>query len=359
MTLIKNPTHSALGLDLLRGIAALIVCAAHLRGGNFVEFGALDPASQTLVTKLAFAVTRLGHEAVLAFFVLSGFLVGGQVIRRLRAGTFELSSYTIDRAVRIFLPLIPAVLLALAVAVFAHHETPNASQILGNMLGLNGILVETLQYDGPLWSIAYEIWFYILAGALGWLFMARQKLGFAFAVLVCGFAVFMVLDAHFLLFWCLGALAVFYVETPRKYVWMGLGLISLAAGSFCWQMSWASNSMQSVTYLPASVSELLIAVGFCLMIPALSSQQMSHYLAMFARPITYLSGISYSLYLLHYPILSAFDAYFPRAAQVDAQSLSTLGLRAITVVIVVNIMWYLFERNTARIRKYCKEKLIK
>lgn len=359
MTLIKNPAHSALGLDLLRGIAALIVFAAHLRGGNFVEFGALDPASQTLVTKLAFAVTRMGHEAVLAFFVLSGYLVGGQVIRRLRAGTFNLPHYAIDRAVRIFLPLIPAVLLTLAVTVFAYHEIPDVLQALGNMAGLNGILVETLKYDGPLWSIAYEIWFYILAGMLGWIMMGQQRLGLALALVICGFAVFMVLDTHFLLFWCLGALVVFYVETPRKYLWMGLGLICFVLGSFCWQMSWASNSMQSVTYLPAPVSELLVAAAFCLMIPALSSQQVSNYLAFLARPITYLSGISYSLYLLHYPILSALDAYFPRATQVNAESMSILGLRAITVVIGVNIMWYLFERNTARIRKYCKEKFIR
>jgi peptidoglycan/LPS O-acetylase OafA/YrhL len=55
-----------------------------------------------------FAATRLGGEAVLLFFVLSGFLVGGRIIRRAKSRTFSLKDYSVDRCSRILLPLIPA-----------------------------------------------------------------------------------------------------------------------------------------------------------------------------------------------------------------------------------------------------------
>src|SRR5262245_27291270 len=94
------------GLDMMRGLAALSVCLAHVRGASFVECGALPVASQTPLVAVLYLLTRLGHEAVLAFFVLSGFLVGGKIFERVRARTFILSDYAIERTTRIFLPLI-------------------------------------------------------------------------------------------------------------------------------------------------------------------------------------------------------------------------------------------------------------
>ena len=73
-----------IGLDLMRGTAALTVLVAHLRGNSFVEYGALPVAQHGTLTALFFFVTRVAYEAVIVFFVLSGFLVGGQVLTRLR-----------------------------------------------------------------------------------------------------------------------------------------------------------------------------------------------------------------------------------------------------------------------------------
>ena len=67
----------AILLDLLRALAAIGVLLVHTRGLSFVEFGALPPSQQTFFVKIAVGLTRSGQEAVMAFFVLSGFLVGG------------------------------------------------------------------------------------------------------------------------------------------------------------------------------------------------------------------------------------------------------------------------------------------
>jgi peptidoglycan/LPS O-acetylase OafA/YrhL len=81
----------AIGLDLMRGLAAIEVFLGHVRGGSFVEYGALPLHQRTLLVAVIFGATRMGHEAVLVFFVLSGYLVFGQVLRRSLEGRFSVT----------------------------------------------------------------------------------------------------------------------------------------------------------------------------------------------------------------------------------------------------------------------------
>ncbi len=92
--------------------------ACHFRGAFFVEYSALEPgATEPVDILILFYITRLGFEAVLIFFVLSGLLVGGRAMKRLSAGTFRIKSYVVDRAVRILLPLLASLVLFLPIAL--------------------------------------------------------------------------------------------------------------------------------------------------------------------------------------------------------------------------------------------------
>ena len=93
----QSERASLIALDLARGLAAVVVMLVHVRLRSFVELGALPSSEQSWRVGFFFAATRLGQEAVLLFFVLSGLLVGGQIIRRAKSGTFTLKSYGIDR----------------------------------------------------------------------------------------------------------------------------------------------------------------------------------------------------------------------------------------------------------------------
>jgi peptidoglycan/LPS O-acetylase OafA/YrhL len=117
-------------LDWMRFIAAFMVVICHSRGYNWVEWGSLSKVDQTTLIKLFFASTRAGLEWVIIFFVLSGFLVGGGVISRCLKGAFDLRLFAIDRVSRIWVPLIPALLITLGVA---HYCGLPAS--LGDLLG--------------------------------------------------------------------------------------------------------------------------------------------------------------------------------------------------------------------------------
>lgn len=91
-------------LDVLRFIAAFMVLLSHTRNTFFPAFGDL-PSNQQTISCMAFTMfCRLGHEAVIVFFVLSGFLVGGRGFGRIKDGTMHVCSYAIDRLARITPP---------------------------------------------------------------------------------------------------------------------------------------------------------------------------------------------------------------------------------------------------------------
>ncbi len=96
-TSIRTATEGSVHLDALRGAAALIVFANHTRALYFTSPLATPPSSsethKSTVKQGAPAETvgeiKFASEAVVIFFVLSGYLVGGSVIRSLRTAQWS------------------------------------------------------------------------------------------------------------------------------------------------------------------------------------------------------------------------------------------------------------------------------
>lgn len=130
---MENQSNHLPWLDWIRFLAAFTVLASHARGVAFVAYGDLESSSQGPVAFLAFLATRIEGEAVIVFFVLSGFLVGGRGAERLLNGTFRLKDYAIDRVSRIVTPLVPSLLLSAAIAPFINQDTSGWG-FLGNLL---------------------------------------------------------------------------------------------------------------------------------------------------------------------------------------------------------------------------------
>src|SRR5690348_12598197 len=86
----KRPGEHLFWLDWLRFGAAFVVVMCHARGSNWVSWGKLAQSHQTRLSAVCFAVTRPGLEAVVVFFALSGFLVGGRLIERWRDSRLDL-----------------------------------------------------------------------------------------------------------------------------------------------------------------------------------------------------------------------------------------------------------------------------
>jgi peptidoglycan/LPS O-acetylase OafA/YrhL len=345
--------RSMVGLDLLRGFAALIVLIGHVRGASFVEYGALPKDQQGFISAAFFGVSRLGHEAVLIFFVLSGFLVGGQIIRSVRAGTFDIKPYVIDRSTRILTPLIPACVLTAILSFSMLHQSPSITQIISNMVGLNDVLAPTFKHNAPLWSLSYEIWFYVFGGVLGYIFYKDISV-LSFCVLMCCLAVFSILDARLLLYWGMGAVTILFLSSRYQLSLAVPGLVLAMLGAFSYELATESKSFATVQYIPKSTAELLICAGVCLVIPSLCNSKVDSFLSHIRVPAFFLASISYTLYLVHYPINATLEIFFPKAAALSLASLGTFGLKIVICLCVTLIFYYLFEGRTGTLRRYIR-----
>lgn len=149
----------------MRVLAACAVVMAHF--GYFCIFDDAQIAR----------VADLGREAVIVFFVLSGFVIAYSTEHRNRS----LRDYLAARCARLYSVALPMLLLAFALAALAVAsgvKVNGAYQLhkpwlympfhllfLGELWGF----VETPPWLLPYWSLSYEAWYYALFGAMTYL----------------------------------------------------------------------------------------------------------------------------------------------------------------------------------------------
>src|SRR5450432_1788095 len=104
--------HKYIWLDLIRGLAALEVLMQHLRTLVFQNYW---DGPTSFFKKIFYFITGFSHESVIVFFVLSGFLITGSIVNARKKGTFSSLNYGLDRLVRLWIVLIPGLVLTLIV----------------------------------------------------------------------------------------------------------------------------------------------------------------------------------------------------------------------------------------------------
>lgn len=291
-------------LDAVRFLSAFVVLLSHSRNTFFPAYGDLPADQQGVVAQLFYFVCRLGHEAVIVFFVLSGFLVGGMGLEKLREGSLDLKEYVIARFSRVYPPLLVAVLFFLVTATILseyHGMDISWGRVLGNLLCLQGICCKSLV--SPFWSLSYEVWFYILFALFSLFFISEKKsvkvLSVVLAILVLSLF-FYCLKWHYLLIWVIGALA-YMVRPKRRRVWVLLvALFAFVVGCFFWEYSKPSHSISFAYAYNGELLELMIAFATCLILQQLILCEPHNYLS---RRIEKFLGrcarFSYTLYLSH------------------------------------------------------------
>ncbi|MDP5093351.1 MAG: acyltransferase [Polaribacter sp.] len=144
-------------LEAIRGFAAFYVVLFHLLPQKILLFG----------INIGF-LFRFGSEAVIMFFILSGFVI---------KYTWENSSdksfkkYFLRRFLRIYIPLICIFLLAYILKCYAEGSLadPEWKTLLGNLFMLQdvislkpNVISPVYMANGVLWSLSYEWWFYMI-----------------------------------------------------------------------------------------------------------------------------------------------------------------------------------------------------
>jgi peptidoglycan/LPS O-acetylase OafA/YrhL len=175
-----------LKLEMLRGFAALYVFATH-----FV------PARMIAKESSIGFVFRFGQEAVMLFFLLSGFVVYYSTAKH---GDMSFRPYFARRFRRIYPIFLLALMVSFAsVSLFGHPNaaSPPMTEVLGNIFmlqdfsaGKPGVWVPTLCGNTALWSLSYEWWFYMLFYPLYRFVPARMQIHVAAILSLLGIVTF-------------------------------------------------------------------------------------------------------------------------------------------------------------------------
>ncbi len=144
-------------LEAIRGFSALYVVFFHMLPQEIIFLG----------INVGF-LFRFGSEAVIMFFILSGFVIKYSWEK---SSNKSFKKYFLRRFLRIYIPLFFIFLLAYVIKSYTKGSLadPEWKTLLGNFFMLQdvislkpNVISRVYMGNGVLWSLSYEWWFYML-----------------------------------------------------------------------------------------------------------------------------------------------------------------------------------------------------
>jgi peptidoglycan/LPS O-acetylase OafA/YrhL len=359
----EDSWHSIV-ISALRGLAALQVAAAHLRAEFFPGLRSLD--NPTLWYQALSFFTGFAHQAVLVFFLISGWLVGGSFLNKLDQPD-ALKLYAIDRVTRLWTVLVPTFVLILAFGIVSGELDPRSADfsaanpysvtaLAGNLAGVQTIVVPQFGGNFPLWSLANESWYYILFPlAVLCLRPGRRLVPGALLLLVAALLPFDIV--LYFSIWLLGAgFSRVRLEcgAPTRLALLAV----LATLSVYFRLTGGNDDMTVDSYLP----DLLLSVLFVLFLSStvVKPAAATPLLAPLRGAAVFLSNFSFTLYVVHIPVLDMLGwigLHLLGKSKLAADSLADLGIYCAMLLLVVLFsygFYRLFEARTYQVRRALK-----
>jgi peptidoglycan/LPS O-acetylase OafA/YrhL len=364
-------TEASVLLDLVRGLAAFLVVIGHARNFFFVDYNELP--THRLWTSVFYLVTKAGHQGVIIFVVLSGYLISGSVFRALERHTWSWPSYLTHRLVRLWVVLLPGLLLCLLIdhLALAHHLAPSlyrvgaanhmsvdvadhltASIFLRNLFFLGVTLGPVFGSDTALWSLPYEFWYYLLF-PLGLFTLTRTTpLGKRIITLALLIAVACFSHIFLALFpvWLAGSLlAVMPIPT------FGPTLRAFATGIYV-VIFFASAGFESRLGL---VGDYGLTIATFLFLWILLSARKKATQTTRVHAIRGLARFSYTLYVVHTPLLLLLTASIVGESRWIPSPLTFLECTGVIALVMVYacIIASLTEFHTDAVRRWVENRL--
>ena len=299
-------------LEAVRGWAAFYVMLGHL------ELYKLHWSGYLLTQ---------GQAVVMLFFVLSGFVIYYSVQR---SPDITFSNYFLKRFKRIY----PIFLVALLIAylgrclAFGNWVDPQWTQLVGNLLNLQdlnrhpGVWFEIYQVNTPLWSLAYEWWFYMLFYFLyKKISFKNQRLG-ALVISMLGYISFefipnpLSLYASYFIIWWMGVELARWWLSKEPLAWKHLSFIILSYVSMLALMGvnllyYHFLLKKSLLFSFHPIIEIwhLLASGIFILLGLIWWKYRFIAFNYILRPFAILAPISYALYVAHFPIIKAYGEH--------------------------------------------------
>ncbi len=359
----SGPHRRQPGLDLLRAIAILMVVCYHSAGFGF---------------GLPYEVHRFGWIGVDLFFVLSGYLIGGQILAQWQErNSFRFGRFYIRRALRI----LPAYLVVLAVYFLlpSWRERPVISPLWKYLLSVQNIGLQSGTAFSHAWSLAVEDQFYLVLPALLFVLIRRPRMALALpCLLIAGGLVLRAALTHWqsdpsgqipgreYFLWIyyptwsrldplvLGV-ALAAIERYRAFWWLKL----TAAATWLWLPAFAAiagglslhEGAQTVTSCVWSFP--LVAFGMAILLVC----SVSHRLPFSRRKVpgaAFLARVAYSVYLSHKIVVHFMADVFSKQGIAPSSFWAMLAVGA-SILVVGAALYFAVERPFLRLRNRIQE----
>jgi peptidoglycan/LPS O-acetylase OafA/YrhL len=366
-------TRASVQLDRLRAIAAVLVLISHWKTMFFVDYPRI-PAMRALFA-VPYILCSAGRQAVLVFFVLSGYLIGGSVLRAENAGNWQWRSYLTHRLVRLWIVLVPGLLLGCVwdwIGIHFSHapglysglsarshgvdaqRNLGAGVFFGNLAFLQTTFVDTFGSNTALWSLANEFWYYLMF-PLGWLALRRRTghlLRAVYAVLLFAIAWFG-RGSILPLFpcWLAGALLAVLPTLRLRPAHR------IAAAAFYWPLLFF---IAKTPPFDERTNEFVLSGATFLFVWTILSDCRPAPDSIAVRLVRQTARFSYTLYLTHMPLLLLLAAWVaadrlwsPTQPGHDAVALLVLAVLVAYAYLVASVT----EFRTGQVRRWVESQL--
>jgi len=356
-------------LDLIRGLAALAVFFGHARSLFFVDY---QPGAG-LLARLFYFSTGFGRQSVMVFFVLSGFFISRAIHTRWAANTWSWRDYLVSRLSRLWVVLLPALVLtclwdfiggrfgldrsiylgtALAkINVGRVADKISAPIFLGNVVFLQTILVPVFGSDAPLWSLANEFWYYLIYPCLvyGWKQCRTNRAATLWFAVAVGLLLFVGrgISLGFVI-WLGGVLAyrISQILAQREHRFSGMWVLGSLG------LLGVSLALTRAGHVTSDQADFLVGGGTIPLVTILATNA-DGCGPWLARAAARLADMSYSLYAVHLPMLICLSAFLVGNQRWDLTFRADLNwffICVVTLAYAYSVYW-LFESRTDRFRK--------
>lgn len=373
-------------LDFSRWVAAIAVLINHLRNPIVLGYEMIPPEDINIFITIWYLVSGLGFEAVIVFFVLSGFLVGGISWERADKGRLVMTHYAADRFSRIFTVFVPALFLTVILDSIGHHffgwtglwdvssaqmaarysvpftDNLSVAEFLGNLLMLQPFYVRYLGSNVPLWTLSFEWWFYVGFGALiATRYFSWRVIGPLVIFLLC-----VALGLRFVFFfglWLIGAFAfrVSCKSLGRPILSVFVFFLFLTASRFNSTPTYPGNAIDCLIIIGIAISFAWVVISY--------REKEFRILDLSAKLNKGMADFSFSLYAFHFPIMlflvAAISSLFGLNEIRDGLSPASpvavalyMGVLMATLLISW-LFWYLTERHTGFLRVKLRSVMMK
>lgn len=354
-------------IETARWLGALAVLALHVNNMfvNQADIMSAPHAAPAYVWWF-FTATEMGHQAVVGFFVLSGWLVGGGALAKIATGEDFLRDYFIHRVSRIYVVLIPTLFLTLALdsvgrGFFADtgvYDWPmlqgrfSAGLFFAGFLNLQTIFFDYFGTNGPLWSLACEFWYYVafplLVLPLARVYSPAMRYGgFALGVALAG--ALSIPESWFsfgFVIWAMGAFATRLRRAVIPSRWLSLALFVAVIAVV---RLLVRGPLLAAHPVLGQTADLAAAALFANLLLAFRDAPQTGFAALRWKLHAPLADFSFSLYAIHMPIVIFARAGVEHLLGRDwAMQLATAQNYAAAVAVMTGAIAsaYVFSRAT-------------